>query len=189
MTPCKKKGCQRNHSEGFTFVEMLMVLLLLGIVTMGGWPVLKTALADVRLSGAAEEIVTAIEFAQLSAISNRQTRVSVNAGTDTILVERFTGGADLFGGGQEIDETDVEGGSYSTMGNPMNKGAGYHIQMPMSTRFNGVDITASDFPVGNAVSFDSLGTPSKGGTITLTLNTLQKIVALNASTGTVSVSE
>ena len=130
---------------------------------MVGWPALNTTLADFRLSAAAGEIVTALEFAQLTAISNRETRVSVDSGTDTILVERFAGSVDLFGGGNVLGENDVEDGSFAPMGNPVNKGMDYTIRFPVENRFKGVDITASDFEVGSAVSFDSLGAPSKRG--------------------------
>ncbi len=139
----------------------------MSIVVMLGWPSLNAALGDYRLSGAAQEMVTALEFAQLSATSGTQTRVTIDAGADTILVEQFASTADLFGGGDELNENDVEGGAFTPMGNPMNKGTDYNITLSSQDRYPGVDITAVDFGGNNYVTFDALGSPSSGGTATL----------------------
>jgi Tfp pilus assembly protein FimT len=176
-------------SEGFTFLEVLIVVVFLSIVIMLGWPSLNAALGDYRLSGAAQEVVTALEFAQLSATSGNQTRVVIGAPQDRIAVRQFNITADLFIGGDTLAEADVENGTFEFMGNPMNKGTDYEIDFSNERRFQGVDITASDFNQGNAVIFDTLGAPSKGGTVTLALGNRQMVVTLDALTGKVTVSE
>ena len=176
------------RTSGFTYVELMIVLLLLGIFAMLGSPALNTAMGDARLSGATQEVVNALEFAQLSAISGRKTRVVIGENLDLIAVKQFNITADLFGGGDELVDNDVESGTFELMGYPMNKGTDYEIDFPDESRFQGVDITASDFNVGDPVIFDTLGAPSKGGTVTLALGGRQMVVTLDALTGKVTVS-
>ncbi len=177
------------RTSGFTYFELVIVMLLLGIFAMQGLPALNTAMGDARLSGAAQEVVNALEFAQLSAISGHKTQVVTEASQDRITVKQYQASADLFGGGDELIDSDVEDGTYDFMGNPMNKGTDYEIYFPNESRFQGVDITASDFNVGNPVFFDMLGAPSKGGTVTLAMGGRQMVVTLDALTGKVTVSK
>jgi len=172
-----------HHTAGFTFIEVMIVLLLMGIFAMLGLPALNAAMGDFRLSGAAQEVVSALEFAQLSAISGRKTRVMIGAPQDRIAVRQYKTPADLFNGGDELVASDVEDGTYEFMGN-----TDYLIILPDESRFQGVEITVSSFGVDDAVFFDTLGAPSHGGTITLTLGGRQMVVALDALTGKVTVS-
>jgi len=81
---------------GFTLLEILIVTLLLGILAMIAWPTFNSAVDGSRLSGASSDVVTSLEFAQLKAMnSGRRTRVTVDAGAETILVEQFTSSADF----------------------------------------------------------------------------------------------
>ena len=177
------------RTSGFTYVELMIVLLLLGIVAMLGSPALNTAMGDARLSGAAQEVVNALEFAQLTAMTTGQkTRVVIGAPQDRIAVRQYKTNADLFNGGDELVDNDVESGTFELMGYPMNKGIDYEIDFPDESRFRGVDITASDFNVGDPVIFDTLGAPSKGGTVTLAMGGRQMVVSLDALTGKVTVS-
>jgi type II secretion system protein H len=174
---------------GFTFVELLIVLLLLGITAMLAWPMLDSAVGESRLSGAAEEIVNALQYAQLTAMtSGRRTRVVIGAPEDRIAVRQYQTNADLFGGGDELVASDVESGTYELMQYPLKKGTEYSFKLSDDDRFIGVDISISDFNVGNPVYFDSLGAPSKGGSATLALGGRQMVVTLDSLTGKVTVS-
>ena len=75
------------------------------------------------------------------------------------------------------------------MQHPLKKGTDYVIILPDESRFSGVDISTSDFNVEAPVFFDTLGAPSKGGTVTLVLGDRQMVVTLDALTGKVTVSE
>jgi prepilin-type N-terminal cleavage/methylation domain-containing protein len=188
MTPCN--GVKKHSSPGFTLLEVLIVVVFMSIVVMLGWPALNAAMGGSRLLGAAQEVVNAVEFAQLTAMtSGRITRVVISNVADSIGVRQYEINADLFGGGDELVDSDVESGTFELMGNPMNKGAEYKIILPDETRFQGVDITTSDFFGVNALNFDTLGAPSHGGTITLALGGDQVIVSLDALTGKVTVSQ
>ena len=181
---------KQRHTSGFTYVELMIVLLLLGIFAMLGFPAFNGAMGDARLSGAAEEVVNALEFAQLTAMtSGRETRVVIGAPQDRIAVRQYTTAADLFNGGDTLTAADVESGTFNLMGYPMNKGTDYSFDFLNENRFHGVDITASDFNIATPVIFNTLGGPSKGGTVTLVFGGRQRVVTLDGLTGKVTVGQ
>jgi prepilin-type N-terminal cleavage/methylation domain-containing protein len=57
---------KQRRTSGFTYVELAIVLLLVGIFAMIGYPALNATMRDSRLSGAAQEAVNALEFGQLN---------------------------------------------------------------------------------------------------------------------------
>jgi prepilin-type N-terminal cleavage/methylation domain-containing protein len=179
----------RRFSAGFTLFETLIVLLVMGILVMLSWPQLSSALVEARLSSAAEEIVNALEYAQLTAkTSGRNTRVAIGGSQDRIAVKHYKSSADLFNGGDVLLASDIESGTYEFMYHPLNKGVDYEIFLSNEIRFSGIDITLSDFDPVNAVIFDSMGAPSHGGTVTLTLGARQIVVTLDELTGKVTMS-
>ena len=168
-------------------MEILIVTLLMGILAMLGWPTLNSALADSRLSGAASDVVTSLEFAQLKAMnSGRRTRVTIDADAETILVEQFASSADF--SQSQLAEDNVEGGEFATVGNPLKRGIDYNLNLSNQALFGGVDVTAVVFGGGNWVTYDTLGAPSSGGTVTLAFGTRQVVVTLDSLTGKVTVS-
>jgi Tfp pilus assembly protein FimT len=180
----------RRRVAGFTLLEFMIVVLTLSIVVMLGLPMFGAALGDVRLSGAASEIVTALEFAQLTALnSGRETKVTIDDTADTILVEQFKNSVNLLGDESELAASDVEGGGFAVMGHPVNRGADYHISLANESRFNGVDITVAVFGSSNSVVFKTLGGPSDGGTVTLASGSSQLVVSVDSLTGKVTLSE
>jgi type II secretory pathway pseudopilin PulG len=169
---------------------MLAVLLIMGIVAMIGLPALSGGINDARLVAGANEVVTAMEYARLSAMTGgNQTRVTVDAAADSIEVERFVNTADILGGGSELTEGDVEGGAFETMQNPMNRGTDYQIVIPDLGRAKEVDIAVVDFGGGEVVTFSALGSPSAGGSVTLTLGSRQVLLTVDALTGQITTSE
>jgi len=188
--PLRAGAARPRESAGFTLMETLIVIMMLSIVLMIAWPALNSGMAGFRLSAAAEEVVTALEFAQLTAMtSGNKTRVAINSSTDTIYVRRYKTSADLFGGGDELAAAVVESETWAYMEYPMNRGTDYAIDLKTQGRFEGVDITATDFGFLTPVYFDTMGYPSLGGTTTLALGNRQMVVTLDAISGKVSVSE
>jgi len=170
-------------------MDLIIVMLLLSIIAMIGLPSFNSALADYTLSGAAEEVFTALEYAKLAATnSGVQTKVTIDDTSDTILVEKFTPTADFMGSETELAAADVENGAFLTMEKPMNRGIDYHIQFADEGRFSGVDISSSVFGSGNFVIFNAFGTPSDGGTVLLGLGDRQAVVSVDDITGKVTVS-
>lgn len=177
-------------SAGFTLIEITIVVILMGIIATFSLPAITDTLEANRLRGAADEVVMALEYAQLTAMtSGRGTRVVITPGTEQIDLRQYTITADLFGGGDELNAADVESGTYDLMQYPLKKGLFYPITLGGENRFKGVDITQSDFDTGNHVDFNAQGAPSKGGTVTIVSGGDQIIVTLDTLTGKVSVSE
>ena len=180
----------RDHrfSAGFTFVEVLLVAVVLGIVAALSLPRLTSSLNETRLSAAGSEIVTALEFAQLTAATTgRETRVTIDAAGDTILVEQLTFSQDILTGGAILAEATVENGSLAPMQYPLKRGTDYNISLANESRFDGVDITVSTFDTKNWVIYDTRGTPSSGGTVTLACGSREAKVALDPLTGKVTL--
>jgi prepilin-type N-terminal cleavage/methylation domain-containing protein len=176
-------------AKGFTMVEVMIVVLIISIAVLAGLPALNSTLDHARLSAAAEEIVNAFQYAQSVAMtSGRQTRVVIGHLSNRIGVRQFTLTGDLSAGGNELAAGDVESGTYELMDYPLKKGTKYPILFANEDRFRGVDITISDFSQTDPVDFDTLGSPSHGGTATLTLGGQQMVVTLDTLTGKVSVS-
>jgi len=186
--PSSFKMDKRRLSKGFTMAEVLIVVLIMGIVTLAGLPLLTNSMDHYRLKGGAQEVVNALRYAQSSVISSgRQTRVIIAPNVDQIGVRQYTISANLTSGGNQLVAGNVESGTYELMEHPLKKGFDYQIQFPNEDRFKGVDITASDFDESNPVNFDTMGHPSHGGTITLALGSQQMVVTLDALTGKASV--
>jgi prepilin-type N-terminal cleavage/methylation domain-containing protein len=178
---------KRALHGGFTLVETLIVLLVLGIVVTLAIPTLQSGFTESKLAAASGEITVALEYAQLVAMtSGGQTRVTIYADSDTILVERFEVSdeimGNIMGNAVEIDEDDIEGGDFVTVAHPASRGKEYKIIFADEDRFDGVDIVSTTLPeeLGKTVTFNSMGVPSGGGTVTLSLGGNQVILTVDA---------
>ena len=192
--PAKNQSlCNRinkRSSDGFTLMEVLIVILILSITAMILLPNINQALERSRLSGAVDEIMIALGFAQMTAMTTGgQTRVTIDAAADTILIEQFKPDGDLLGSETELSEGDVENGSYVTMEYPTNPGTDYYIVFSNEDRFKNVDIGSAQFGAQNYVIFNNLGTPSQGGTIAITSGAGRVLLTLDGLNGKVTMSE
>ena len=180
---------ESRKKAGFSLFEMMIAVLILGIIATIALPSFKSGADQSRLAAATEEIVTALEYARLFALtSNTQCRVTIDATADTVLVQRFQYTANFLGSETQLPKAGVEGGSFVTMAHPFNRGASYYTVFANEDRFKGVDIYSSVFGAGNFVTFGALGAPSTAGTVTLSLGSRQATVSVNGTSGTVTTS-
>ena len=164
--------------------------MLMGIIATIAMPSLQSGLEASKLSSAAGEIAVALEYGQLSAMtSGRQTRVTIDAGADSILVERFEITGDIMTGGAQMSENDIDTGAFVNMAHPFNRGQDYSILFADEDRFNNVDIGSSTFGGGNSVTFDAFGSPSEGGTVTLSLGVRQVTLTVDSLSGGVTAND
>lgn len=181
---------KQTVASGFTYLEILIVLLILGIVAMLGAPMLASSMDEVRLAGAASEAVTALEYAQLTAVGGGgQTRVIFKKVVDTIGVREFKPTVDLNGSQTTLAEADVENGAFTLMEHPLRPGVDYRIFYKNESRFEGVDLVNALFGGIDSVTFDALGIPSAGGTVTLALGDRQIVLSVDGLTGKVTQSD
>ena len=180
---------QCKFSAGLTMIEVMIVVLILSVLAVAGIPALNSSFDHARLTAAAEEVVNALQYAQLKAMtSGLKTRVAVSHTYNAIYVRKYKSPADFFTGGDELGEATVDSEVWEYMEYPLKKGVDYVIDFDVADRFKGVDITWSDYNTLAPVYFDSRGTPSHGGTAWLVLGGQQIAVTLDALTGKVSVS-
>ena len=158
-----------RNSYGFTMVEVIIVLLILGIISAVAVPSIKSSLDEIKLDGAAREIISAIYYAQSSAIKEGEDyKVNFNK-----VQERF--------------KCDNVVTSLTTL-HPVDRKP-YNIDFKLAGQFQGVDIVTATFLPGNKtdVSFNSLGEPNRSGTVTLDYNGYQKTIGISGLLGEISV--
>ncbi len=180
----------REFQEGFTLFEIIIVILLMGIIATIVMPALQSGLESSKLSAAAQELTVALEYGQLAAMtSGGQTRVTIDAGADSILVERFKITGDIMGGGAQMSENDIDTGTFVSMAHPYNRGANYSILFADEDRLKGVDISSATFGAGNSVTFDAFGKPSEGGTVILSTGVRQVTLTVDSLSGRVTAND
>jgi type II secretory pathway pseudopilin PulG len=173
---------KRMLHGGFTLVEALIIIFILGIVATLAVPTLQSGLAESKLAGASGEITVALEYAQLVAMtSGSETSVTIDAANDTILVKRYEITGNIMGTETQIPEGQIDFGAFVTVAHPASRGKDYYIVFADEDRFDGVDIVSTTFG-GGQVKFDAMGVPipSGGGTVTLSLGGNQVIVTVDA---------
>ncbi len=174
--------------RGFTFVEVAVLVVLIGIVAAVARPMFGSAMGEARLEAAATEIETAFRYARQTSIgSGRECRVTVDAASDALLVEQIAYADSLLleavGG---ITRGKIGPLGYEPMKHPVRKWENYRIDFAGGERFRGVDITTANLGSENSITFDRLGRPSQAGLVVVVMDALRIVILLNPATGRLS---
>lgn len=153
--------------RGFTFLETMLVLLVMGIVVMVAAPDRGAPVRETRMKAASDALDAAMQYAQLAAVSSgRPTRVVVDAAANSITVEQLRYAADLMDSTVvELAETALDSTRYVPVANPLKPDRVYRIDFDEEKELAGVDITASAFGPSTPVVYDAGGKASATGTV------------------------
>ncbi|MBN1816619.1 MAG: GspH/FimT family pseudopilin [Sedimentisphaerales bacterium] len=174
------KNRDGGRKAGFTFIEIIVVIVILGIAALLAVPMFSSA-ADIQVRTAANMIAADLEYAKSMAITFQQ-KYSV-----------------VFLSGSERYQVQDQAGVVLT--HPTNPGVTFLIDFSADNRTNQVDIVSANFAgatgTAQAVTFDYLGTPYAGlpgseemlnnGTITLSADTFGLTVTVEPVTGYITI--
>jgi prepilin-type N-terminal cleavage/methylation domain-containing protein len=158
-----------RNSFGYTMVEVMVVLLILGIVSAVAVPSINSTLDEMKIDGAAREVVSAIYYSQSMAIKEEEIhKVNFNVAQDRFKCDNLVTGLTIL--------------------HPVDRKP-YNIDFAGAGHFQGVDIVSANFNPGNksAVTFNSLGEPDKAGSVVLGYRGYQKTINVSLPLGKISV--
>lgn len=174
----KWKQKQLRTQEGFTLIEIIVVVVILAIAALVAIPVFSTG-ADMQVRSAANKIAADLDYAKGMAVTHQENYTVV-----------FTPSTE---GYQIQDETGT------VIQHPMRSG-NFVEDLDADRRLNRVNIVSADFDsdISNAVTFDYLGAPYSGtdtssalntGRITLQADTFTLYVDVEPVTGYVTITQ
>lgn len=152
---------------GFTLVELLVVMVLLGIIAAMVVPMVASSSEGQSLA-AARTVATDLQYAQNYAITCRDpVTVAFNPGNDSY---------------------DLRGNTSGLLEHPMTKSV-YAVAFDAKSGMDNADLMAAAFGTSQSVRFDELGSPNEGGFVTIGGGSQTWYVIVTAVTGAVRVSD
>lgn len=159
-----------NH-KGFTLIELVMIIVLLGIIAVFAAP----RLPDVTTTNAgafSDKLRADIRYAQNLAMSqNRRYRVYVNTSPAPVP----SGYAVVF---------DTSSGAWTSFGYPQDPAGTGSLSVTLNAgQYAGITVST---PAGGYIEFNSLGAPTAGAGAILTVSPGAQTVTITAGTGAVN---
>ncbi len=169
----------RSGSSGFTFAEILLVVVIIAIAAMIALPMMGSA-GSIQIRSAANIIAADLEYAKSMAIG-RQKNYSV-----------------VFNPANDYYEVHDSNGII--IKHPVKKGFDYKVDFSSDSRLNKVVIDDADFDPSssNTITFDYLGSPYSGsgtsnplnsGTISIRTGDFTMTVSVEPVTGFISITD
>ncbi len=153
------------RSIGFTLVEILMVVVILGIIAAIIIPQLGSR-DDLKLAAAARGMIADLSYAQSQAIAT-QTRQFVVFGQTQYSLKKQSGSA------------------LQLISHPVNPGT-FVVDYTSGT-LSGIIISECDFAGQATIGFDELGSPMAYNTATNTISTLTSAGTIRIQSGDLSL--
>lgn len=153
--------------RGFTVIEILIVLVIITIAALTAVPMMSSA-SSIQIRSASSMIAADLEYAKSMAISRgRNYSVMFDQNADSYWIE------------------DMDG----VIPHPVKKGFNYLVDFRGDSRLNRVDITGASFSGGSppAVTFNSMGSPDSGGTVSLEAGGTTVTITVEPITGYISI--
>ena len=164
-----EEGTQKRapgRDSGFTVIEIIIVAVILSIVALTVVPMFSSA-GTMQLRAASNMIAADLEYAKSMAISR---------GQDYSVV--FDAAADSYR---------IEDQNNNIVPHPVKKGFDYIVDFQNDGRLGRVDIVWANFNATSVVTFDSLGSPDNGGTVTMQASGTAAVITVEPITGYVSI--
>lgn len=161
----RRNGCfeygRRDLLGGFTIIELMIVIVILSIAALTAIPMMSSA-SSMQIRSATNLIMADLEYAKSMAITRGQNySVVFNVGADSYQIEDQSG---------------------NVIPHPVKTGFNYVMSFPNDSRLSRVDLTSVSF-TGATVTFDCLGSPDNGGTISLQASNTTATVMVEPVTG------
>ena len=169
----------RGTNSGFTVIEILIVVVIIGIAAMMAIPMMTSA-ASMQIRSAANMIAADLEYAKSMAISRGQIfSVVFDKAAESYRIENQDG---------------------NVIAHPVKKGFDYVVDFRNDSRLDKVDIADVDFDPASShtITFDYLGSPYSGsgtsnplnsGVITLQAGGTTTTITVEPVTGFISISD
>ncbi len=163
----------RTLRDGFTLLEVLIVLVIIAIASMTVIPMMSSA-ATVQVRAATDMITADIEYAKSIAISRGQNY--------SLLFDK------------NMENYRIKDQAGNVIAHPVKKGFDYIIDFRNDSRLNKVDIANVSFDATSEIKFDYLGSPYNGnnnplnsGVITLQAGGATVTITVEPITGFITV--
>jgi Tfp pilus assembly protein FimT len=167
-------GRKHGRRIAFTLAEILIVVVVIVIAAMIVIPNIGTA-ANTQVVSAAAVLQSDLEVARSMALAT-QIPYSVVFSSDLQSYKIVSNYAA------------TPYASTAAVNHPVNVGQTYEVKLSSLNKMAAVRVTNANFNTRTYVTFDSLGTPSSAGTITLQGGQVTMIVTVQSLTGIVDVS-
>jgi prepilin-type N-terminal cleavage/methylation domain-containing protein len=183
---------ERRSPRGYSLVEIVLVMLVMAITVAIGRPMLGSSLLDAALEAAVGETITAIQFAQSSAVGRGEDhRVAFDPNNDTVTLTRASTDSTQTAGIRnrlvgQLAGSSVESTTYVPVPHPFRRGSSYILDFRKDARFRRADIVDVDFGTKAQLTYDARGLPESGGTVRVSLGGRGVLLTVDAVTGRVT---
>jgi len=178
----------RRRTGGMALLDVMLTVVILSIVAGIGIPSMASALTDFRLTTAAATVITAVEYAQATAVTNGRTmRVHFDTTASEVEVLGATPSAAPVSVDGRLDEVVIETTVMARVENPVNRGTRYVVSLAEGKWQGDVRIAAVDFDGADFLEFDERGNPASGGAVTLQVGEHALVLTVDAQAGRITM--